>query len=681
MSQIVTYIRNLLHINPNKRQRVEENQEAPQQKYRRVSNNFPLKHRSPIDDEIDYFKQVKQSQLKYQELIERNMDPNQNRKKEPFRAFNLHDDEEFSDSEFDLFQPKNRGTSTTNNNNQRRRLALQSRQQQQPQPSTSKYSGYLPFDDHKQNGFDFLVNNAAKKAIRSNVPELVPISRSVQPFMNGNTNNWKNQNNTRNGMSSSISPQPARGRKSVFSFGKKSTAQFDDGSMYTPNSIMLRNHDMKVKQDYDQLLKQFIPGLTALTSTDQQRFSNSGPPSLAPFTKPSTFTSVDLSSDDDEKNVVAMKSVKESKNAQHVGKSVFKKPETSFVELSDEENDIINGRRPEFTSTPAWVDTKKSSNSSLKTITPSDIKPVNSLKERQESRPNMHDVDSICRRYNDDRKQRELKIQEERETVSQLSKATKASEKLHDSQVRNYISLLEKITIVDDEEDEPEDEYPPLDDKQKNLIRQAINGPRLDVVMVKFSISITRNDLHTLMHDSWLNDEVINFYMNLLVERSEKNDSLPKVYAMNTFFIPKLLQSGHSALKRWTRKVDIFSYDIIPIPVHVGGVHWCMSIIHLKNKTIKYYDSMGHPNYRVLDSLEQYLKDESLDKKKEQFNMEGWTKESVKDCPRQMNGSDCGVFSCMFAEFISRDSNISFTQEHMQYFRQKMIYEIATGKL
>ena len=66
-----------------------------------------------------------------------------------------------------------------------------------------------------------------------------------------------------------------------------------------------------------------------------------------------------------------------------------------------------------------------------------------------------------------------------------MSKATKASEKLHDSQVRNYISLLEKITIVDDEEDEPEDEpedeYPPLDDKQKNLIRQAINGPRLDV--------------------------------------------------------------------------------------------------------------------------------------------------------------------------------------------------------
>lgn len=124
-----------------------------------------------------------------------------------------------------MFQPKNRGTSTSNNNNnQRRRIALEQRHQQQQQPSSSRYSGYLPYDDHKQNGFDFLVNNGAKKTVRSNVPELVPISRSVQPFMNGNTNNWKNQNNTRNGMSSSISPQPTRGRKSVFSFGKKSTA-------------------------------------------------------------------------------------------------------------------------------------------------------------------------------------------------------------------------------------------------------------------------------------------------------------------------------------------------------------------------------------------------------------------------------------------------------------------------
>ena len=34
---------------------------------------------------------------------------------------------------------------------------------------------------------------------------------------------------------------------------------------------------------------------------------------------------------------------------------------------------------------------------------------------------------------------------------------------------------------------------------------------------------------------------------------------------------------GHSALKRWTRKIDIFSYDLIVIPVHLG-MHWWVGL-------------------------------------------------------------------------------------------------------
>ena len=192
-------------------------------------------------------------------------------------------------------------------------------------------------------------------------------------------------------------------------------------------------------------------------------------------------------------------------------------------------------------------------------------------------------------------------------------------------------------------------------------------------------------DIHSLDWDrlEWLNDEVINFYMNLMTERSElrASDGYPKVYAMNTFFIPRLLQGGHAAVRRWTRKVNVFEYDIIPVPVHVSGVHWCMAIIHLKNKTIKYYDSMGGPSPRVLAALESYLKEESMDKKKLPFDMTGWTLESVADIPRQQNGSDCGVFSCMFAEFITRNRPLSFSQQHMEYFRQKMVLEIVTGKM
>ena len=64
--------------------------------------------------------------------------------------------------------------------------------------------------------------------------------------------------------------------------------------------------------------------------------------------------------------------------------------------------------------------------------------------------------------------------------------------------------------------------------------------------------------------------------MNLIVARSSTNN-LPKVYAFNTFFYPKIMSDGHAGVKRWTRKVDVFSHDIILVPVHLG-VHWCLSV-------------------------------------------------------------------------------------------------------
>lgn len=84
---------------------------------------------------------------------------------------------------------------------------------------------------------------------------------------------------------------------------------------------------------------------------------------------------------------------------------------------------------------------------------------------------------------------------------------------------------------------------------------------------------------------NWLNDEVINFYMNMIIERG-KNPKWPKTYAFNTFFYVKLLNTGPQSLRRWTKKVDIFSHDIICVPIHLG-MHWCMAIIDFRDKSIR----------------------------------------------------------------------------------------------
>uniref|UniRef100_A0A1B0CMG9 Ubiquitin-like protease family profile domain-containing protein n=2 Tax=Lutzomyia longipalpis TaxID=7200 RepID=A0A1B0CMG9_LUTLO len=264
----------------------------------------------------------------------------------------------------------------------------------------------------------------------------------------------------------------------------------------------------------------------------------------------------------------------------------------------------------------------------------------------------------------------------------QLKRQRKKSEADYFIRKMRDIAISSVPIVLDDSDEEEEFVLPELTPQQLTLVRDVTQrGSPTQVIISKFNLNITRNDLGTLVGDAWLNDEVINFYMNLLTERSTKAANLPKVYAMNTFFAVRLLQAGHGGVKRWTRKVDIFAHDVIPVPVHVSNVHWCMAIIHMKNRTIRYYDSMGQPNMRILDALEQYLKSESLDKKQQPFDMKGWEKECMADAPRQMNGSDCGVFSCMFAEYITRGSEITFTQADMPYFRQKMILEIATGQL
>ncbi|NXC89882.1 SENP1 protease, partial [Cercotrichas coryphoeus] len=204
---------------------------------------------------------------------------------------------------------------------------------------------------------------------------------------------------------------------------------------------------------------------------------------------------------------------------------------------------------------------------------------------------------------------------------------------------------------------------PPIAQEMEKEIKSLFRGGNQDEVLSEaFRLTITRKDIQTLNNLNWLNDEIINFYMNLLMERSKEKD-LPAVHAFNTFFFTKLKTAGYQAVKRWTKKVDIFSVDLLLVPIHLG-VHWCLAVVDFRKKTITYYDSMGGINSEACRILLQYLKQESLDKKRKEFDTNGWALLSKKsqEIPQQMNGSDCGMFACRYAECISKDKPINFTQ-------------------
>lgn len=224
----------------------------------------------------------------------------------------------------------------------------------------------------------------------------------------------------------------------------------------------------------------------------------------------------------------------------------------------------------------------------------------------------------------------------------------------------------------------------PINEEQREAINKAINGGSNNEVLVsRDKLNITRSDIKTLGKDEWLNDNIINCYMNLIQERSNipTEDNLPTVYTMNTHFVSRLIESGYKSVERWTKRVNIFSFNIILFPVHVNNNHWALVVVDFRQKTIRYYDSMGNTNPKVLDAIENYLKEESLSKLKKPFDIVPFKKQNVENIPRQDNGNDCGVFSCIFAEVISRNKQINFTQENIPYFRDRMIVEILEGKL
>jgi sentrin-specific protease 1 len=195
-----------------------------------------------------------------------------------------------------------------------------------------------------------------------------------------------------------------------------------------------------------------------------------------------------------------------------------------------------------------------------------------------------------------------------------------------------------------------------------------------DAVLVSaFGINITKRDTDRLHDDYWLNDNIINFYFNMVADRShDKDSSVRSVFAYSTFFYAKLLKSGYSGVKDWN-KVDLFSHRFVFIPIHMPN-HWCLVVVDIPNCKISYYDSNGGDNDNCLDTIEQFLKDAHWATK--QMDLPKFQKENKNDIPRQTNAYDCGVFVCQFADFIARNDKAGFTQENIAFLRLQMICEI-----
>lgn len=211
-------------------------------------------------------------------------------------------------------------------------------------------------------------------------------------------------------------------------------------------------------------------------------------------------------------------------------------------------------------------------------------------------------VAQINTRYNAKERERRRRVAEEETRLKLLGEKREEWESELESRLRRQLEIVTK-PVLDEREAEPVPVLPGITDEMELMIERCMCGNADgEVLCDAFNLTITRRDLKTLSGLNWLNDQVINFYLTLIMERSKGPGDWPKVFAHNTFFYPKLMSSGHAGLKRWTRRVDLFQQDFILVPVHLG-LHWCLAIVSPKEQAIRYYDSMGGRNIECLNAL------------------------------------------------------------------------------
>ena len=200
-----------------------------------------------------------------------------------------------------------------------------------------------------------------------------------------------------------------------------------------------------------------------------------------------------------------------------------------------------------------------------------------------------------------------------------------------------------------------------------------------EILTYNTGAEIRRKDLLTLKPRTWLNDEVINYYMNMLLQREHRpnavlGSNLQSWFTTSFFFVKLLTGTGeynYANVRRWTLTVDIFSSDKVFFPINLGNTHWALLVIYLLLKELHYYDSMSCDGTRFLNAALQWLSDELMDKKQMHFDQSEWKcYHSEAEVPQQQNGFDCGMFVIMCARAIAYNKPLtSYHQRDMPRYR------------
>jgi Ulp1 family protease len=208
-----------------------------------------------------------------------------------------------------------------------------------------------------------------------------------------------------------------------------------------------------------------------------------------------------------------------------------------------------------------------------------------------------------------------------------------------------------------------------------------------------YSITIKKSDYDRLDPGTYLNDNLIDFFLGHLIQGKKE------FFAFNSFFYPALKETSFERVHKWFKSINLFKFRYWIIPV-ARNEHWVLIIV----TNPKNVASGKRPSTKILffDSLDTRFFDPQRDI--EDFIRLEWREKFKTDItpnvpifflnlPLQNNSFDCGVFLLKYAQKFVKNPRLFDDLEqpfqdlfkpeklkHQRAYMKSTIYDISDGK-
>lgn len=225
------------------------------------------------------------------------------------------------------------------------------------------------------------------------------------------------------------------------------------------------------------------------------------------------------------------------------------------------------------------------------------------------------------------------------------------------------------------------------------------NNSGNDIILKVAAEIMTVPDFNSIIrHNGWLTDQAVNMYFKHVLDAramvlSKKNPSQRPWISVLCFFIADLLhehdphRAGQFIYKKYLKKVDLMKVRGIMVPHNINKNHWVLFTVDFDKKEMCLYDSIASARQKDIskmnlrfDALKKYLtkRKELLPTTTPELNFATWKFKmtDTKNCTQQTDRYNCGVYCCLYADWLQLDYPVNFATTLVPYYRNFMLQQM-----